>query len=207
MKQDWFPDWSKESVVIAASGPSQNKTDIEAFRGTHKVVVINDTYQLAPWADVLYACDKRWWDTKGPAPEAFTGMRIIGIDEHPGCHTIHVDRTRNLIFSGDAVGSGGNSGFQAINLMVMWGVKNIVLLGFDYKDPGNHWFGRHPQGMYQSRPSTIKWWITCMDKAAGILRRKGVEVINCTRDTDLMCFKRMTVEEYLDSVGALERRT
>ena len=47
--------------AIIASGPSLTKEDVDAVRGLN-VIVINTSYWLAPWADILYACDGHWWD-------------------------------------------------------------------------------------------------------------------------------------------------
>src|SRR6185369_4136037 len=53
-------------VVIVASGPSLKIDDCDLVRQWPEAVggrciVINPSYQRAPWADVLYACDGHWW--------------------------------------------------------------------------------------------------------------------------------------------------
>jgi hypothetical protein len=40
-----------------------------------KVVAINTSFQLVPWADMLYACDGKWWDHYKGVLE-FTGLTV-----------------------------------------------------------------------------------------------------------------------------------
>src|SRR5690349_3855481 len=50
-----------------ATGPSLTRdvvTRVAAAKvfGGARVIAINDAYLMAPWADVLYFADPRWWD-------------------------------------------------------------------------------------------------------------------------------------------------
>jgi hypothetical protein len=56
------PVWAGETAVLVASGPSLCPSDVDRVRGRARVIAVNDGYRLAPWADVLYACDRRWVD-------------------------------------------------------------------------------------------------------------------------------------------------
>ena len=98
----------------------------------------------------------------------------------------------------DRVHFGGNSGFQAINLAYLWGAKRIVLLGFDGKAVGgkDHWFGQHPQGLTQVQPYSL--WLDHFPQLAYDLKREGVEVINCSPDSAITCFKGADIETVTD---------
>lgn len=98
----------------------------------------------------------------------------------------------------DRVHFGGNSGFQAINLAFLWGAKRIVLLGFDCKPVGGkaHWFGQHPEGLTQVQPYDL--WLEHYPQLAYDLKREGVQVVNCSRDTAITCFERATIETVTD---------
>lgn len=84
--------------------------------------------------------------------------------------------------------SGGNSGFQAVNLAYILGAKTILLLGFDMH--GDHYFGKHPKKLDVCSPfnNFIKSFETIT---------KDVEIINCTRKTNLNCFPKMRIESVL----------
>lgn len=186
----WWLDWTDDVVLIAASGPSQRVEDIDAVRGRARVVVINTTWRLAPWADVLYACDLLWWRQERPS---FDGLRVIGRGQFERCHEIRVDGSARMRFNGRSIGGGGNGGFQALNMAALWGARKVILTGFDYAHPGLHWHGRHPAPLTQSNHVTIKNWLSAMEGAAPDLKRRGVRVINASRETALTCFERMDV--------------
>lgn len=98
----------------------------------------------------------------------------------------------------DCVHFGGNSGYQAINLAYLWGATRIVLLGFDCKPVAgkDHWFGQHPKGLTQIQPYEL--WMNNFPLLARELADEGVEVINCSPDTALKCFKRSSIEKIND---------
>jgi len=49
------------TFVVVASGPSLTREDVEYCRDKAKVIVVNDCYRLAPWADICYASDYDWY--------------------------------------------------------------------------------------------------------------------------------------------------
>jgi hypothetical protein len=64
--------WEGKTVVCIAGGPSLTKEQLELVRAARerdavRVIVINDAYLIAPWADVLYFADARWakWHVQG----------------------------------------------------------------------------------------------------------------------------------------------
>lgn len=86
-----------------------------------------------------------------------------------------------------------NSGAQAINLAYLRGATRIVLVGYDMGWTGGkaHWFGDHPQGLTNGRHQS---YVPNFDRLAQDLRAEGVEVINCSRSTNLHQFQRSTLE-------------
>lgn len=54
--------WAGETVVIAGSGATLSVEQLSSCRGKARVIVINDGYLLAPWADLHYYCDQKWFD-------------------------------------------------------------------------------------------------------------------------------------------------
>lgn len=98
--------------------------------------------------------------------------------------------------SPEAINYGQNSGFQALNLAFLLGAKRILLLGYDMKlakSGANHWFGHHPDKVVSNYPA---WW-SHFSVAADQFKKLGVEVINCSPDTALICFKKMSLESAL----------
>ncbi len=154
--------WTGETVAILATGPSLCQEDVDYVKGKARVICVNDSWRLAPWADALYACDPAWWrwhdgvkSFDGPkwsiAHEAWSDRLRKSFPD--------VARLKNTGETGlevDPAGlrTGRNSGYQAINLAVHYGARRIVLLGYDLQrtDGKAHFFGNHPQAG-QNAPS------------------------------------------------------
>ncbi len=93
---------------------------------------------------------------------------------------------------------GANSGYQAINLAYLWGARRIILLGYDCKqiEGKAHWFGQHPQGLNRHQP--LETWRRNFPQLAADLAAEGVEVLNCSPDSALECFRKVPLEAALD---------
>ncbi len=189
--------WPGETAVICASGPSLTAADVEYCRGKARAIVVNSTYELAPWADVLYAADARWWRwNKGAAD--FMGLKysLERVDPTFRVVTMKSGGDRGLAREADTLRTGRNSGYQAINLAVHFGVSRIVLLGYDMQPaPGGqvHWHADHP-----GKPRTaFREWIPFFESLVEPLAAAGVSVVNCTRETALTCFPRAALEATL----------
>lgn len=190
--------WVGETAVILASGPSLTQADAEYVRGKARTIAVNSSYKMAPWADVLYAADRRWWDWEKGAPD-FMGMKF-GLNNPPcnlpgvtllrctGCHGLEQSDASGLK-------SGRNSGYQAIGLAHHFGAKRILLLGYDMRRVGRkeHWHEDHPNN---SR-SPFHVFIRCFDSIVEPLKAAGVEVINCTKDSALGHFPYLPLREAL----------
>jgi hypothetical protein len=188
--------WDGETVVIFGGGNSLTDEQIrKAETLSARYIVINDTYSRVHFADALYACDYKWWDRhfeqidfKGELwTQDLRAKREFGLSWVLG-------RNKSGLGS-DCVHFGYNSGYQAINLAYLWGAKRIILLGFDCKDINGqaHWFGQHPQGLNQTQNYAI--WISSFSQLAKDLEAQNVEVINCSTDSALECFKKIPIEK------------
>lgn len=114
-----------------------------------------------------------------------------GHDEQPVNH---------LVMEPGWVGSGGNGGFQAFNLVLQWGADLTVLMGFDMRsdDPrGAHWHEDHPAGMNNPGPAQFADWMRHFHAASAEIRAMGRTVINATPGSALECFNRASLDEIL----------
>lgn len=189
--------WPGETVVILASGPSLTREDVEYVRGKARVIVINSTVDLAPWADVLYACDGRWWHWRKGAPE-FQGMKY-SIDIQASRYDVTVLKStgvEGLELRPHALRTGKNSGYQAINLAVHFGADRIVLLGYDMQPGPNGEEHHHPDHPNRSR-SPYPSFRAQFPALVAPLQALGIEVVNCTRQTALTCFPQAALEAVL----------
>lgn len=93
---------------------------------------------------------------------------------------------------------GSNSGYQALNLAVLFGAIRILLIGFDMKlsETGRrHWFGNHPGKM--NKASHYDQFIRAFYTTTADLKRAGVEVLNCTPGSALDAFPIAKLEDVI----------
>jgi hypothetical protein len=153
------------------------------------VVAVNTTFRLAPWADALFAMDRKWWDAyAAEVREHFRGECFTSSAECR-CHGLRkLPRFRPY----------GNSGAGAIALAAKLGAARAILLGYDMQKTGGHthWHGSHPKGLGDA--GSLPKWPAQFAALAGDLRRtRGMEVVNASRATALQSFPRASLEELL----------
>ncbi len=203
-KPDWWPNWEGHVCAIIASGPSAKSASINALRDKAKVIVINQSHELCPWADVLYGCDAAWWRMHNGVP-SFRGLKISqdkqACDLFTDIRKVDVDKRSDELKVGTIgqLGAGGNSGFQAINLAVQFSAYRIILVGFDMRvDLGEHWHPRHYPPLSNPHPNdNLPRWRRAIDGVADTLKILGVDVINCSPVSLLKAYPKMTVQEAL----------
>lgn len=179
-----------------ASGPSITQADVDYCRGKGKIYTINETHQLAPWADVCYAADDDWWQFYRGLPE-FAGERWTCSREAAARWALHhVEVDLGLVWSHrrGVVAYGGNSGFQALNLAVLQGAERVILLGYDMGliERRKHWFtGQDPR---PPRASAYADWLTRFDAAAGEI---PVPVLNASPSSAIRCFEKVDLRSII----------
>ena len=212
IRPDWFPDWRGQPCAVVASGPSALATEIHKLRGRCRVIAVNTSYRLAPWADALYAGDARWWDWHRGAPD-FTGIKITQSEDaarkyglhlvhlldpgHPLAHSIIMDRP-------GLIGRGDNGGFQALNLAAQFGGSPILLVGIDCA--GARWHGKHPGGNVSQKPSTLAHWARLFDSQAPTFDALGISVLNCSPLSALQEYPKVSIDDAIDRELSSSRR-
>jgi len=188
--------WKGETVVILGGGPSLTGKDVDYCKGKARIMAINNAYLIAPWADVLYACDSLWWSHHQPYLTTFSGQKWTCSKEAGDRYKLNCVAYKfetSVSFRPGIIHLGSNSGFQALNLAVLFGVRRIILLGYDMsnQDGNTHWHGNHPVGLRKS--SDYQDFIAAFNSAFWDLTRAGIEVINCSRFSKLLCFRREVI--------------
>jgi len=192
--------WMGQTAAVVATGPSLTTTQVRQLEGKARTIAVNDSYKIAPWADMMYAADHKWWRHHAFC-HSFTGERWTqnrgptGWVDEAGSNGLEIIQCKHsLEVSTDPhfVSSGWNSGFQAMNIAVHLGAKRILLLGVDlHTGGGAHFFGEHPPGLQRSSP-----WATfrkAFTVSAPVLAGMRVEVINCSPTSALTCYPYMEV--------------
>lgn len=184
-----------------ASGPSMTAEDANYCHDRARVITVNTTFRLAPWADAHYSSDHDWWQMhlaemreicRGEFWTGHPTYKAAGMKRCP-----YDKRGRGISRRPGMINWGGNSGYCALGLAYQFGASRIVLLGYDQCDPAGtgHWHGQHNDSIRKG----FNWpmWHERFEEAARDFRRFGVEVINCSRVTALKCFPRAKLREVL----------
>lgn len=201
---DW-PDWSGQTVVIVASGPSAKDVPLAIGRNHARFLAVKDGWRLCTWADALYGCDDHWWKAYDYLPE-FAGLRLayypqtLAVFAERGWPALKVDvrpDTPRLLFDRvGEVGWGGHSGFHAINLAIQFGARRLVLVGYDLRvDKGRHFFGAHPYPGDRPSASNTERWRQTLDGEAAVIAARGVKVFNVSPVSSLTAYPKTTFAE------------
>jgi len=189
--------WEGETVLCVGGGPSTTQELVNLARGRCRVIVINNAYALAPWADAHYFADFHWWQWHKDKPEykAFEGQRISIQDsaqhfhkDEPSIYVLRNGGGQGLSDKPDAVNTGSNSGFQVLNIAYLSGAKKILLLGYDMRfEKGRcHWHAPHPNRTpEQSYHRYAKRFSTTENQ----LKAAGVDVVNCSPGSMIRNFR------------------
>jgi len=197
--------WKGATCIIIAGGPSLQGFDPELLRFKRysletgrevRLIAINDSWRLAPWAEVLYFCDGTWWDRQqADNPRSYNGaygfhdMIYAGFwvttsqrfRDHPQVHTLRLSGQLGLETDPAALKHGSNSGYQAINLAYHYGAKKIILLGYDMRADAKgrtHWHNEErPDDFVKIMEQSM---LPCFPSLVDPLVDAGVEVINAT---------------------------
>lgn len=199
--------WPGATIVCLGSGPSLTQDDVFAIACVRdvrhlRVITVNTTYQLAPWADVIYAPDEKWWGWHGEDVSArCRGLKLtLSQDEHAaraGAHRLDWRSGGGLSTDPRRVMTGGHGGYQAINVSVHLGASRILLLGYDLQaDPSTdhvHHHRAHPDH------SVVPYerWRAVYETLMAPLGALGIEILNCSRATAITAVPRASLDEAL----------
>jgi hypothetical protein len=167
-------------------------------------IAVSDAYKLLPFADLIYSCDARWWSHHNGCPD-FPGEKWsshgnkgqndkIATAEKFGLNLVAGEDGERFSFDPDVIRYGGNSGFQAVNLALLFGATRLILIGFDMH--GSHFFGKHPAPLRNT--NSFDNFIYCFTRAAKHLPAH-VEILNATPKSALRCFKKANLDDVIES--------
>jgi len=189
------------TVVCVAPGPSLTEEDVNYVRGKATVVVLNDAWKLAPWADVLYSSDLFWFPYYQWVP-AFQGLKISFADisrpraaRDNGIILLKKTGEDGVEFGANGLRTTRNSGGAAINLAIHLGATRVILLGYDMA--GTNLFGPHPLGLRKTTSKDYETYRHLISSMVVPLKERGIEVVNCSRKTALKCFPVKPLREVL----------
>ncbi len=197
-----LPKWRGQTVVILGGGASLTGTALRYVArakqsGRCRVIAVNDAVYLAWWADWLHAADAKWWHANIDFVKRFEGLRTT-VDCVPQQWRVYpLEATGPKGFDRRAGRCrGNNSGYQALHCAIQSGASRIVLVGFDMRGP--HWF-EGPADRYEADYAGVM--LPHFKTLRRTLKARGVEVVNCSPGSALICFPQRPLETIFGRFG------
>lgn len=217
-------EWEGQTCAVMGSGPSMTYalSDSIHLLGIRTIAVNNQGIKcgeypaMAPWADILFAADQKWWVNNADEALKFVGRKMT-VAQAPMLNAIPevIDDSVDCIGNSGPEGfdprpnyirTGGNSGYQSIHIAAHLGAKRILLFGFDmHNKNGEHWFGYH--SWRPGHRGNYPLFMARFNELSKALRELKIEVINCTPGSDLKCFPIKSFEEVTDALQLLSENT
>lgn len=186
--------WENQPCIIIASGPSlgfENYADLHTAKlSGFKSIAVNNSWEKAKFADVIYAGDGVWWK--------YNHSKIDIKAERWTCarSSTHLYGCK---YRARFVKPGYNSGANAAELAAnVFKANPVLLLGFDCSVRyGIHHHGKHKHSSNPSKDRTARWKAQFKSLRE---RAKDTRIINCSRYTEITQFERMPLQQAIDEI-------
>jgi hypothetical protein len=180
------PHRKNHTIAILACGPSRNLVDLASLRRSKVfTIAINDSFKVATWADILYFCDRPWWDSRRQdIRQVFYGSVATLENDIPGVRRLRNTGPTGLDPDPECLRHGSNSTYQCIHLAYHLGAKRIIVYGLDMRVPPGGCMHAEPRPEHRSPDEFHRVLTDVMlpkfKTLADPLAAAGVHVINAS---------------------------
>lgn len=192
-------EWPNETVYIIASGPSISSQNIELLRG-RRVIVINSSYTVAPWADILFFADGRWWDDNKKEVNVNFNGRIVTTAKNMPSSLFYLEKVippPGLSSSRCKLVVQRTSLQASINLAVHLGTNKIVILGADMGRDSEGRTHHHKPHKWSQKPGCWDQQMDQLQLTVEPLKKLKIDVINCSEVSRIKWWPKMKLEDTL----------
>lgn len=211
-RQFGVPEELVRDVMGGRQPPSAYSQYLSPLHDRH-VIGINNAYMIGEWIDVEFFGDFNWYlphrETlaKWPKLKVSCAARFGGDMPYEGVKYLEKDKQKGSGISTDptTVCWNNNSGSAAISMAHHFGVKRVLLLGFDMSlDTNNvsHWHGSH--GKARRKPPDLKRKLSSFNRhlrgfpdIARDAKFLGLTIINVSPDSAIQEFPKVELKEVL----------
>jgi hypothetical protein len=210
------PKWKGQPAFIIAGGTSVTPEMLEMVRGRN-VIAVNQSYQKALWAPIMFFADQRWWVREArERPDQLRAFKgIISTTSRQAKDLQGARRLLRLrrISPEDVVPEKPNivrlrrTGLlSAMDICYHRGASEIILLGADNRD-GDDGRAHHHEEYPWPRPKN-SWDVKVEDfrKGAKSFKDVGLPITNCSPITTLRFWPVRPLGEVLDRIDTDAKR-
>ena len=203
-RQFGVPEDVVAKVMTGALPPATYSPYLAPIHGAH-VIGVNNAYQIGPWIDAIFFGDCAWYLVHRTALAKLSNLKVSCCPRFAGRPQKDMEGVKYLAKDGghrygisnnpSKVAWNHNSGASAINLAVHFGAKRIILLGFVMCLDGSvsHWHGSHGN----KKPPPFARHLNGFPSIAEDAARRGVEVLNCSPNSQIDVFPKVSLSEVL----------
>lgn len=193
--------WAGERCFVICGGESvaAQRHLVPQLKG--RVIAVKHGVMLRPEADVLFFAGERPAEIAPPLLQQFRGEHIVvrgrGHEVFPD-HSKRIGRTdTHDVWSDDPSRVAGfDAGTSAINLAILFGATEIVLLGYDMR--GGRWFNGEVSHYLPNPPeSDFQRHMSTLPSLARDAEAKGVRIINASPISRVTCFEYRPLQEFV----------
>lgn len=184
--EPWNPPkmFAGEVVCIIGGGPSLKTFDISITKG-QRCIAVNNSYKIAPWADILHFADAEWWRWhQERVTDKFKGIVTTATSDVQTVNAPFVKRfwrNRNEFSMDPTRLHGWDGGTQAVNMAFHLGAAKIVLFGIDMQpapDGSTQWHNEHRR---ETRVQNYRTkFAPCLAESIRVLAGLGIPVVRAT---------------------------
>lgn len=205
--------WRDEPCFIIAGGPSLAGFDFERLRGKGRIIAINRAFEYAPWADILFFMDNkfyrlchdgeryaRWLEFKGQR----VFLDLMGRKYEDCYHVRSLGRVGLSKSIGQGLYHGNNSGVGALNLALVLKANPIYLLGYDMRfsqDGKSHFHSGYGPG---AKEQTVKSFVRDFERMAKFMGDERRHIVNLNPHSGLRIFRFGNIDEVLNAGASRE---
>lgn len=205
--QDLTQRFSGTDVFVVGGGNSLHNFNFASLQGK-SVIAVNSAYKFLHVDIAIYWADASWAEGEGdalvehPTPYKFTSKFNINKSKpefrkgFAGAYILNQSGGCGYDPNPEHV-KGNNSGVHAINLAINLQAKRVVLLGFDMGHVMNQ---SHFHKLHKSSTPLMTYndmFIPSLNALAKEVAHTSVEIVNCSNQSRLTCFKKGNIEDYL----------
>lgn len=196
---DPLPIWKGEQVFLIGGGPSLKEMDWAPLF-LKRNIGLNDAYLLGEWVDMCFWTDSPWLEAHRKCLKMFKGYKITAQSTRPmGLPgVLWVDRRPKGLFPSHRIAWNWSTGAAAINLALLLGAVQIVLLGYDMKKGPKGEKNWHPNNVSSGETpfNRFREGFQCVVEKLHQMF-PGVEVLNAGPDSALECFCKVQLKDVL----------
>lgn len=194
-------EWVGERSFVLCGGESLKAQRHLVPRLKGRVIAVKHGVMLRPDADVLFFAGERAEEIAPPLLKVFTGKTIVVRGKGHPVFPAHAKRiwrtTDHASFSSDpTMVAGFDAGTSAINLAILAGSMEVIVLGYDMG--GGRWFNGEIKH-YLPQPPEIDFQrhMAPLPLLAADAKAKGIRIVNVSPTSRVDCFERAPLEAFL----------